>query len=346
MNSSLPKLLVISVLIFGCNSSFAKVTDTHSVSNPFQVAQTDPNDIVSENCPKITAKSNPYIIHTQADVDSFANKHSKCISVPYLIISGKDISNLNGLKNIQNITGGQDPLTGITGVYIGPVSNGKGSYSNDALKQLTGLDNLQNVNGSISISGNNKLESINALNNVAHVTGSIHIDYNHNLANVSIFSNKLNDVSGGIALVDNPKITDFSKSFRYLKTIDDKTDGLTLDSSYMPWFGSLTKVAGGLYLSNLPYTDFYALGFGQLNYVGRQIGIYENYELVSLKGLEHIELLGKTPRDDDKELLYFNDNPVLIDCFDLSQVYDSKQAAKFTFDNKTPATCKTTLEGI
>ena len=345
MNSSLPKLLVFSVLISGCNSSFAKVTDTHSPSNPFQVAQTDPNDIVSEDCPKITAKSNPYIIHTQAEVDSFANEHSKCISAPYLIISGQDISNLNGLKNIQNITGGQDPVSGITGVYIGPISNGKGGYSNDALKQLTGLDNLQNVNGSIAITGNNKLESINALNNVEHVTGSICIDFNYNLANVSIFSNKLSDVAGGIVLADNPKISNFSESFRYLKTIDDKTDGLYLDSSYMPRFSSLTKVAGGMYLSNLPYSDFYALGFGQLNYVGRQIGIYENLDLVSLKGLEHIELLGKTPIDVDEELLYFNDNPVLINCGGLSQVYDPKQDEKFTFDNKTPATCKTTLEG-
>ena len=348
MNTTLSKLLALGMFILCCHSSLANTVIQPSVSNPFQVAQSDPNDIVSKHCPEITQTNNPYVIHTQAGVDIFSlKKYQECKKVPYLVISGQDIKNLDALSNIRRITHGESNYG--NGIIIGSTinSDNKAEYTNDSLKHLQGLNNLINVKGDVSIYDNQSLKNINALNNVKYVTGSIVVDFNHSLLRVRLFSNKLKDISGGLDVTDNPEVKYFSDSFSRLKTIDDKTSGLYLYLGIMPKFKRLTKVAGGLSLTGLPYKDFSSLHLNSLKYVGRQISISQNSALESLKGLQGIKSLGQTPRKDDTSFIYFYDNPKLIDCSALSQVYDSTKDSKYVFDGdaSTPEDCKTTLEG-
>ena len=346
MNTTLSKLLALGMFTLCSHPSFANTVTQPSTSNPFQVAQSDPNDIVSKHCPEITQTNNPYIIHSQAGVDIFSlKKYQKCKKVPYLVISGQDIKNLDALSNIRRITHGESNYG--TGILIGHTADSKAQCTNDSLKHLLGLNNLISVKGDVAIYDNQSLKSINALNNVKHVTGSIVLLSNHSLLRVRMFSNKLKDISGSLDINDNPEVKNFSDSFSRLKTIDDKTSGLYLFSGFMPKFKQLTKVAGGLYLTGLPYKDFSSLHLNSLKYVGSQISITKNSALESLKGLQGIKSLGQTPRKDDTSLIYFYKNPKLIDCSALSQVYDSTKDSKYVFDGdaSTPEDCKTTLEG-
>ncbi len=346
MKSSLPKLFVFGILALSCNSGFAGTFSADfasSDSNVFRIAQSDPNHSVSDDCPKITQTNNPYIIHTQDGVDLFSTeKYKNCTQVPYLSISGKDINSLDGLKNIRKITNGEE--NGGNGLYVGPITQYKKSYSNDSLTQLAGLENITSVKGNVTIANNDNLESINGLNNVENVVGSVVITSNSKLSKAAVFS-KLKTISGGLAIGDNPEVTDFGDSFHYLKTIDDKDSGLFLSNGHMPWLGSLTKISGGLYISDTKYRNLEPLGLSSLNYVGRQIGIYDNKNLESIEGLDGVGRLGQTPRKDDKQLIFFRNNPKLKDCSGLSQVYFPDQSSKYQFDEHDPAGCKTTLEG-
>ena len=94
MKSSISKW----VILFGAlcsHASFASESIMPAATNVFQVAMSDPNDVVAADCPQITSTENPYIIHSQEGIDKFGQL-TDCHKVPYLSVSGHDINNLNG----------------------------------------------------------------------------------------------------------------------------------------------------------------------------------------------------------------------------------------------------------
>ena len=225
MNTTLSKLLALGMFSLCCHSSLANTVIQPSVSNPFQVAQSDPNDNVADNCPKIPKDDarDPYYFHTQKAIDDFSAKYPNCTQVPYLFVSGEDINNLDGFDNIQSITSGAD--NGV-GLLIGALTKGnEWKSSNQSLTTLSGLDKLQNVKGDIVISSNDNLESIDALNNVETVVGNILIEKNSKLLGVHAFSNKLKGITGSLFFTTNLNVSDFSDSFSHLETIDGINEG-------------------------------------------------------------------------------------------------------------------------
>ncbi len=314
-----------------------------AVSNPFQVAMSSPDKMVSEHCPRITERHDPYVIHTQAGIDLFA-KYQKCTEVPYLFISGHDINNLDALSHIKAINHcnyNKDNITYCDAVYIGPTADSKTGYSNDSLTSLNGLNHLESVKGDITISQNDKLRSIHAFDKVAKVDGSISLLYNPELRDVSMLSRKLKEVSGAIDIVGDPDVRSFSDSFTHLKTIGNN---LHISSGRFPRFPRLEQIDGSLYLSASDSDDFSGLEFTNLEDVGFQIGIYNSKALTSLNGLQKINRLGDKFKTNIEKFIYFTDNPRLRDCSQLSQVYQAKQSERFSFDSKTPVSCKITLE--
>ena len=329
------------VILFGAlcgHASFASENIMPAAANVFQVAMSDPNDVVDADCPQITPKKNPYLIHSQDDIDRFAT-FKKCHEVPFLSISGSNITNFKGLRYITHVTnGGRNSGSAI---YIGPLSRGKDSYTNEHLKRLIGLNKLTNVNGTIYLNQNNALTTVRAFNNVENMNGSISILFNPALKKVSMFKNKLERLRGQLNILNNVKTASFLDSFKNLKRVD--TD-LHVQVNRKLRFPKLSHIEGSLYIGNTEAHNFRTYQLKHLKYVGQQIGIYSNLNLTSLNGLQYIKKLGERNKGTVENLIYFVGNSKLKDCSQLSQVYDPLQEQRYSFDEKTPASCKTSLE--
>ena len=340
MNTDLLKLLTVSVAALCCNQSFANTSSPQPSSNVFQIAQSKVSGIFHSDCPRRTLFHwrDRYILHSQKDVDNFAN-YPKCHVVPYLYISGEDITNLQGLKYIKEINSRSSD--NFDGLRIAPISRGKTSYSNDSLKSLAGLDGLISVTGIVEIANNEALERIDALNNVKSVNGSVNISSNPRLVTAKVFNNI--QYASDVEITNNPKLTTFNNSFQHLSKIG--AGDLTLESSYMPNFTRLNKIGGSLHLGYLPYSDLEDLGLYSLKTIGGEIGIYENYQLKTLKGLEGINDIRLDPETSFyQNNIYFINDWRLTDCSELSHLYNPKQIKRYVFDKNTPESCKTTLE--
>ena len=111
-----------------------------------------------------------YYFTSQADVDNFQVYYPGCTELEGdVIISGEDITHLDGLSVITSIGGslrigeyfeGNPLLTDLTGleglISIGRDLNigGNWQYGNPSLTSLTGLDNLVSIGWSLGIEGN------------------------------------------------------------------------------------------------------------------------------------------------------------------------------------------------
>ena len=111
---------------------------------------------------------------TQVQIDDFGNNYPGCTHFLYNITIQEDvdgdITNLNGLSNIDTIDGSLKII------------------GNDFLQHLTGLENLLSIGGNLEITDNdnndiplNGLENLYSLNNLQSVHGNIIIKDNDNL---------------------------------------------------------------------------------------------------------------------------------------------------------------------
>lgn len=90
----------------------------------------------------------------QAAVDAFVDMYPDCVELPgQLGISGVNITNLNGLRNIKKLNG---PLF-VSGCH--------------SLKDFSGLDSLQEINDWVRIQTNDSLESFKGLENLKIIRG-------------------------------------------------------------------------------------------------------------------------------------------------------------------------------
>ena len=119
----------------------------HTISptaNTFSISSENYNRGVDSQCPKITATHDPYTLHSQAEVDAFAERYATCTSVPYLWISGNDIRNLDALSNITQVTG--SVVHTKFGIFIGASKDENGNYyDNTQLNSLNGLNKITRV---------------------------------------------------------------------------------------------------------------------------------------------------------------------------------------------------------
>ena len=116
----------------------------------------------------------PNNLTTQAQVDAFP---PGCTIIPRsLVISGDDIINLDGLRNIQSVNedlviNPTTKLTSLAGLTaLTHVGGGTQIANNAQLTTLDGLNNLQTVGGSgnLEITNNTKL-SVCALNSICQI---------------------------------------------------------------------------------------------------------------------------------------------------------------------------------
>lgn len=194
--------------------------------------------------------------------------------------------------------------------------------SNPELKDLTGLEGLEEVNWRMTISNNLKLESLAALASLKRVGGGLvvldnpslsstsglaslqdvglhaHFFWNIGLRDVEGLS-QLKAVQGDVAIVASPMVTDLAP------------------------LSGLTSIGMNLVLSRLGIKDLN--GLGSLSSVGGLIDVSENWDLTSLNGLESLMEVG--------DAVHLINNPVLSSFGPLTRTLQVANAGIYTEDN-------------
>lgn len=164
-----------------------------------------------------------------------------------------------------------------------------------AIRQLTGLNNLREINGNLIVRLNRDLTNLSGLNNLTRISGELNIQSNGQLVNLSGL-NRLTYIGSQAMILSNPGMTSLT--------------GLN----------SLTTINGTFYLKKNPSLASVS-DLGQLRTINGDLSISENPSLTSLDGLNRLGSLGTTAPRAQLEL---NENPRLSDISSLSALDFSK----------------------
>jgi len=249
---------------------------------------------------------------SQADIDNFQTYYPNCTEIEGDVeVNGDDITNLYGLNVINSIWGN---------LNIGTLNIGG---ANSSLTNLSGLENLNLIGGSLVIISNNSLENIIGLENLTSIIGDMIIGtgyYNFG-ANPSLTSftglNNVTFIGGNLEVTHNDALTCFTglenvvyiggsihvnknsslSSLTGLENLYSTGGGINIGGSG-PLNGnpSLTSLSGldnltsiGAWFrieNNDSLTSF--LGINNLNTIGGEFWIADNDALISLSGLENL----------------------------------------------------------
>lgn len=145
-------------------------------------------------CPSpIVCPTGNIVLSSQAQIDNFIIQYPNCTEITgqLRIDGGNNITNLEGLSNIQTITGG----------FI--------IWANHGLTSLEGLNNLQTVGSTLTIYNNKNLANLDALSSLTTVGAHLHIQHNKSLLNVDGLSSLVN-FAGEIRVENNLVLTNIN----------------------------------------------------------------------------------------------------------------------------------------
>ncbi|MDO8368699.1 MAG: T9SS type A sorting domain-containing protein [Saprospiraceae bacterium] len=183
---------------------------------------------------------------TQGQIDSFQINYPGCTDIPgNVTIQGSGITNLDSLIGIATIGG--DLMIGETLAWFSPKTN-------LFLKNLSGLDSLHTVGGSLKIFLNAALANLNGLGHLAKLGANLEIVRNDSLASISALG-QLDTIPGSIWIG------------RYVGG------------------GPGGNPQGNNSLVNLE-------GLGNIQGIGQDLVIMRNSSLVNLSGLENLHSIG------------------------------------------------------
>jgi hypothetical protein len=129
-------------------------------------------------------------LSNQAQIDNIAVQYPTCTTITGdVIITGNNISNLNGLANITTITGALE------------------IRNNPILTTLAGLQNITSVGTDVIIRNNSTLNSISALSGVTTVGGELTVRTNNSLISLNGLQG-INTVGAGLIIRDNNLLAD------------------------------------------------------------------------------------------------------------------------------------------
>lgn len=210
----------------------------------------------------------------QSQIDDFLVANGDCASISgTLFIDGEDITNLNGLSNIDQLFGDLIIL-------------------NTSLIDLEGLNNLSSVEGNIEIEGNNSLVNFNGLDLLGILKGNLIIQNNNSLKNF-VGARSIIKIEGSLIIMDNDKLGSF-EGFNNISRIDEDliiennnflTDlsglnGVTADEG-------LNIIGGSLEISNNESLDAFR-GLNNLERINQDFIIRDNPSLKTLIGLAEL----------------------------------------------------------
>jgi hypothetical protein len=232
----------------GCNSQ-AEVTGACGISLPCQP---------------------DYYFTSQTEINYFPSVYPNCTVIEgNVIISGSDITNLNGLNVVTSIGGNleitsNDALTSLTRLEgLTSIGGNLEVTSNDNLTSLSGLEGLISIGGYLKISNNFALTSLTGLHGLRSINGSLEILGTWNLCNLTGLEG-LTSLGGILHISGNDALTSMTG-------LDD-----------------LTSTIGNIYImNNSVLTNLN--GLNALTSIGGGLYITQNDSLTSLTGLDNID---------------------------------------------------------
>lgn len=203
---------------------------------------------------------------TQASIDNFPTDYPGCTTITgNLTVQGNDITNLNGLASLTNITGSlrfsnANVLNDINGLSNLTTIGLDFRVTNcDAITTLHGLNELTSVGGIFIISGNSNLTDINGLPNLETIGGNFEILSNPILSQLSNFANPV-CITGNLRINNNDNLINLSG----LQTIQSVGANLIISNN-----ASLQNLVGLSGITSIIDID-----------------IFENNNLINFVGLE------------------------------------------------------------
>lgn len=184
-------------------------------------------------------------INSAADLEDYRSLYPNCTDFAGNITVNGDVSNLLGLDAIKTVTGNID-------------------IESDALINLSDLSNLENITGTLRISGSENLNSLIGLGKLNNVTGSIVLSNLIKLASLDGIKN-IQSI-GGLLTIDN---CGSLQSLEGLGNLQSINSSLTISNNV-----------------NLRSLD----GIESLNRVNSKLAINGNESLTSIEGITNINL--------------------------------------------------------
>src|SRR5690606_10450864 len=156
--------------------------------------------------------SGSFTLTTQQQIDDFGAMYAHCtdITLNSLTIGfllGPNATDITDLTPLQNISS----INGTLYIYYNPL-----------LSDLNGLNGITNIAGSLTIFANSVMTNIDGLNNLTSIGGNLSIRFNPQLTNLEAL-NSLTSIGGDLSITNNIALTDISG----LQNIDPSTIGGT-----------------------------------------------------------------------------------------------------------------------
>lgn len=248
---------------------------------------------------------------SQAQINAFPTNYPGCTNILGNVkINGSNITNLNGLSQIQSIGGnfditrmnasnliGLNSLTSIGGNLM--ILGWANSTPN--LNSLNGLNNLTSIGESLIIQGLPSLTNIEALTSLSSLNGKIDILSNGLLTSLNGLQNigPVNDIS----ISGNSLTTLYPLQFPI-----SMAGGIAFGENLfinLNVFSSIQHIGGGLSISGMNNISDLS-GLENLESVGGTLRITSNANLVNLNGLENLVSI-------DYLQIYLNGNLLNLD---------------------------------
>lgn len=210
---------------------------------------------------------------TQYDIDTFKLKYPNCTNLISISLSNSTTDPIRNLSGFSNIDSLQFDLN---------------IYNQTELASLEGLEKLRTI-GSLQISNCNKLQNLSGLDNLRQINGSLFISKINNLTSLSGLKS-LESIIYDIDLNDLSALNDFQE-LHLLKNINN----LRIRNC-----SSLTELSGLENIENvkasLTITDCSNLTrlskLEKIKYIGSNFIISNNISLKEISGLNTLEYIG------------------------------------------------------
>jgi len=222
---------------------------------------------------------------TQEQLDNFQIDYPGCTEIEgCLIICGDNITNLNGL-NVLTFIGGDlivasnDSLISLSGLEnlesiegtleVGGMPHINFNPANPCLVNLSGLDNLTTIGGDLRIQNSWALTDLSGLNNLSHLGGSLIIGY------------------GNFIQYDNPYLTNLIGLDNLNSIGGDLQMQYNASLKNLAGLGNVSSIGGDFniyYCRALESLE----ALNNLTYIGGSFAISCCDSLISLTGLENI----------------------------------------------------------
>lgn len=226
-----------------------------------------------------TCLSEGITFSTQSDIDNFATNYPGCIEIlGNTSITGAGISDLSGLSQLKKLKqldiSNCNNLSDFTGLEnIDEIKGRLSILSTNGVNSMNGFTSLEKISGQVIISLNNGMLSLDGLQNLKQIGSFIQVSDNQNMQNLEGIGN-LEVLTGSFTVYNNANMTSLVN------------------------FPKITNIGGSFQVNNnAKLTEIN--GFQNLEFIIGRIKVFDNPELVSVKGFNKLFAIGT-------ELLIYN----------------------------------------